>query len=92
MVKITKKGKKAWVTFTAPTTECDSVAIKGSWNKWEPETMKKKKSGEFYITKVLPVGESFEFGYLVDESDWLADHELPLAETPFGSKNSVLEL
>ena len=92
MVKITKKGKKAWVTFTAPTTECETVSIKGSWNKWEPETMKKKKSGEFYITKVLPVGESYEFGYLVDESDWHADHELPLTETPFGSKNSVLEL
>ena len=92
MVKITKKGKKAWVTFTAPTTECETVAIKGSWNDWKPETMKQKKSGEFYITKVLPVDETYEFGYLVDESDWITDHDLPKTESPFGSKNSVLEL
>jgi 1,4-alpha-glucan branching enzyme len=92
MVKITKKGKKAWVTFTAPVTECDAVAIKGSWNDWQPETMKRKKSGEFYITKVLPTGETYEFGYLVDESDWIHDPETMLTDTPFGSKNSVLEL
>ena len=92
MIKITKKGKKAWVTFTAPVTGCETVAIKGSWNDWTPETMKKKKSGEFYITKVLPVGETFEFGYLVDDSDWIHDPETALTETPFGSKNSVLEL
>jgi hypothetical protein len=54
--------------------------------------MKRKKSGEYYLTKVLPAGERYEFGYLVDESDWCVDHELPLVPTPFGSKNSVLEL
>ncbi len=92
MVKITKKGKKAWVTFTAPVEDCQTVAIKGSWNDWTPEMMKRKKSGEFYITKVLPTGQSYEFGYLVDESDWMADHTLPMTDTPFGSKNSVLKL
>ena len=92
MVKITKKGKKAWVTFTAPVTECDSVAIKGEWNGWEAEPMKRKKNGEFYITKVLPTGQSYEFGYLVNESDWIHDPETEEVETPFGSKNSVLKL
>ncbi|WP_457595918.1 isoamylase early set domain-containing protein [Hydrogenimonas sp.] len=92
MIKVTKKGKKAWVTFTAPVTEAESVSLKGSWNGWEPETMKRKKSGEFYLTKILKTSERYEFGYLVDESDWLHDPETPLADTPFGSKNSVLEL
>ncbi len=92
MLKITKRGKKAWVTFTAPVTECETVAIKGSWNDWKAEPMKRKKSGEFFITKVLPTGESYEFGYLVDESDWVHDPETPLVDTPFGSKNSVLDL
>ena len=94
MVKITKKGKKAWVTFTAPDTVADaeSVMIKGSWNNWKPERMKRKKNGQFYITKVLPLNKEYEFGYEVDESAWVIDNDLPTIETPFGSFNSVLKL
>ena len=94
MVKITKKGSKAWVTFTAPPTvsHADEVKIKGSWNDWTPEPMKRKKSGEFYITKVLKTGETYEFGFVVDETAWVIDNDLPTVETPFGSENSVLHL
>ena len=94
MLKITKKGKKAWVTFTAPHTVAgaESVMIKGSWNDWRPEPLKRKKNGEFYITKVLPTGNTYEFGYLVDDSAWVIDNDLPTVETPFGSENSVLNL
>jgi len=92
MVKITKRGKKAWVTFTTPFKECKKVEIKGSWNGWKPEMMKKKKSGEYYITKVLPLNSSFEFGYWVDEKRWKADEETPKVYSPFGSENSILKL
>ena len=47
MIKITKKGNKAWVTFTLPSTEGENVEISGEWNNWENEAMKVKKSGEF---------------------------------------------
>ena len=92
MVKITRRGKKAWVTFTAPVGEGETLWLKGSWNGWEAEPMKRKKSGEFYLTKVLPTGQSYEFGYLTEIGDWIVDHDLPLADTPFGSKNSILAL
>jgi len=92
MIKVTKKAKKTWVTFTTPAIACESIEIKGSWNEWEAEPMKRKKSGEFYITKVLSNGESYEFGYLCDGRKWMTEKTLPTVGTPFGSENSVLEL
>ena len=92
MVKITKKGNKAWVTFTTPILECEKVEIKGSWNDWKNEEMKRKKSGEFYIRKYLPTNETYEFGYLVNGSKWIWDESLPTIENPYGSKNSILKI
>ncbi len=91
MLKITKRGTKAWVTFTAPAAECGSVHLKGSWNDWRPEPMKRKKNGEFYLMKILPTDRSYEFGYVVDGT-WTVEENLPKVPTPFGSENSLLEL
>jgi 1,4-alpha-glucan branching enzyme len=92
MIKITKKGKKAWVTFTLPSTVGESVELSGEWNEWKNEAMKVKKSGEFYITKVLKTDENYEFGYLVNGNEWHCDEELGCIATPFNSNNSLLEL
>jgi len=92
MIKITKKGKKAWVTFTLPSTVGESVELSGEWNDWENEAMKVKKSGEFYITKVLKIDANYEFGYLVNADEWQCDDVLGCVSTPFNSHNSLLEL
>jgi 1,4-alpha-glucan branching enzyme len=92
MIKITKKGKKAWVTFTLPSTVGENVELSGEWNDWKNEAMKVKKSGEFYITKVLKTDENYEFGYLVNADEWQCDDELGCISTPFNSNNSLLEL
>ncbi len=90
MVRITRRGKRAWVTFTLGGDGFESARIKGEWNGWQDEAMKRKRDGDFYIVKVLPVGERFEFGYLVDEGRWMNDEALPTTGSPFGSTNSVL--
>lgn len=92
MIKITKKGKRAWVTFTLPSTEGESVEISGEWNDWEHEPMKVKKSGEFYITKVIKTDANYQFGYRVNGQEWRCDDELGCVESPFHSNNSLLEL
>ncbi len=92
MIKITKKGNKAWVTFTLPSTEGESVEICGEWNDWENEPMKVKKSGEFYITKVLKTDENYQFGYYVNGTEWKCDDELGRVTSPYDSHNSLLEL
>jgi len=92
MVKVTKKGNKAWVTFSLPAGTGEKVEICGEWNEWKHEPMKVKKSGEFYITKVLKCGEDYQFGYRVNGQAWECDDELGCVSSPFGSNNSLLEL
>lgn len=89
MVKVTKKGNKAWVTFTAPVE--GEVTLVGEWNDWEPEEMKVKKNGECYLTKVLKTDASYQFGYKVAD-DWIVDDETESIANPFGSQNSLLNL
>ncbi|RLA73198.1 MAG: hypothetical protein DRG24_00890 [Epsilonproteobacteria bacterium] len=92
MIKITKKVNKAWVTFTLASDAGSTVSICGEWNDWEKEPMKIKKSGEFYITKVIKPDRSYAFGYLVNDGEWLTENELPKIPSPFNSNNSLLEL
>jgi 1,4-alpha-glucan branching enzyme len=92
-MKVTKKGNKAWVTFDfKPEDTVEGVTLVGEWNDWTPETMKVKKDGSFYITKVLPTGQSYQFGYRTDGDRWCTDGELPCVPSPFGSENALLEL
>ena len=91
MLKITKKKGKAWVTFIAPVEEVDSVELMGDWNDWAPEAMKQKKSGEFYLTKILNVGGEYQFGYH-SNGEWMHDETLDKIESPYGSYNSLLAL
>jgi hypothetical protein len=93
MLKIKKNGQKVWVTFTfVPNEMVDSVIILGEWNNWTEEPMKLKKSGEYYITKVLSAGNNFQFGYKVNGTQWVNDDESPTVTSPFGSHNSLLEI
>ena len=92
MTKVTKKGNKAWVTFTIVPKDGDTIEICGEWNDWKHEPMKLKKSGEFYITKVLSTDAEYQFGYRVNNNEWHCDDELPLVDSPFGSSNSILKI
>jgi len=91
MLKITKKGNKAWVTFTFVPESKSEVFLCGEWSEWKDEKMKVKKNGECYLTKVLKCDESYEFGYKLDDT-WNCDSEVESVESPFGSKNSFLKL
>lgn len=93
MIKVTKKDNKAWVTFTFPNNDdAKSVHVVGEWSEWANEPMKRKKNGDYSITKVFNTGERFEFGYKINGESWLHDHTLPSVPTPFNSHNSLLEL
>jgi len=90
MIKIKKQKNKAWVSFYF-TGVADDVYIKGSWNNWEKEKMKKKKDGSFYIRKSLPLNNTYEFGYLAD-GKWFTDESLEKTKSPFGTENSILKI
>jgi len=91
MLKITKKGDKAWVTFSVMPNSDEKVTLCGEWNDWDAEDMKVKKSGENYITKVLPCDAQYQFGYKINDT-WTCDSDADAVDSPFGSKNSLLKL
>jgi len=88
MLRIKKSKNRVWVTFIVE--EGNEVYIKGSWNHWRKEPLKRRKNGTFSITKILKPGR-YEFGYEID-GEWKTEHSLPSVATPFHSKNSLLEV
>ena len=92
MVKVTTKGKKSWVTFSVEPDGIENINICGEWNDWNDEPMKLKKSGEYYITKILPVDNQYQFGYRINEDEWHCDSDLESVASPFGSHNALLKI
>ncbi len=91
MIKITKKGNKAWVTFTILPKEGESVVLCGEWSEWKDEVMKVKKSGAYYLTKVLKTDCEYQFGYRINGA-WLCDETTECVVSPYASENSLLKL
>ena len=71
-------------------SDAKEVMLKGSWDGWKGEKMKKNKKGVFTKRKKLNPG-IYEFGYLID-GKWMADESCNTTPSPFGSENSILEV
>lgn len=93
MIKVTKKGNKAWVTFTfQPENSVKSASLVGEWNGWQYEDMKQKKNGEFYMTKVLSDSSEYEFRYVINQDEWVNEPQIATIGNPYGSNNSLLQI
>lgn len=87
------------VTFELPVesvNNAEEVAVVGAFNNWDAAAtpLKKQKNGMFKTTLELPIGQSFEFRYLVDGAIWLND-ETADAFVPSGvsaDENGVIAL
>ena len=87
------------VTFKIPEEMANAATqahVVGEFNNWSTSAtpMKRSKNGAFSATVDLEKGRSYQFRYLIDQSQWEndpdADDYLP---TPFGdSHNSVINL
>ncbi len=93
MIKIKKSDTKAWITFVYPHREdLRTVKIVGSWNKWKGDNLKKRKNGDFSTTKILPLGQIYEFRYFVNDKNWENDEDAMEIANSFGSVNSAIKL
>jgi len=93
MLKVKINKNKAWVTFTyTPKNDEKKVELVGSWNDWQKESMKRKKNGDFYLTKILPVGVIYEFRYFIDDKEWANDEDAIEVHNSFGGTNSAIDL
>jgi 1,4-alpha-glucan branching enzyme len=87
-------GKKVKVTFELPANGAESVSVVGDFNGWDKEAtpLKKRKKDNTWAGSIsLPIGQTYQFRYWVDnvrwENDWAADDYVP---NGFGTDNSVL--
>ena len=90
--KFFKTKDEAEIVFDFSRDDVESVSLFAEFNDWQPIEMKFSKKFNSFRTKVrLPKGESFQFRYLLNDSEWendyKADNYLP---NNFGSENSVL--
>ena len=79
------------VTFTVDFAEnANQVEVAGDFNDWNPQPLKKLKSGQHKATFELEPGQSYQYRYRIDgawQNDWQADDYIP---NGFGQDNSVV--
>ena len=51
------------------------VAVVGEFNQWDvtANVLKKQKDGHYKVSVELPVGQEFQFRYILDGTTWLND-------------------
>lgn len=56
-------------------SKADTVSLVGNFNNWNESStqLTKLKSGAFKLVVELPVGQDYEFRYLVDGNTWMND-------------------
>ena len=94
-----KDGLKCNVTFRIPgdiAGNARQACVVGEFNGWDSTAapMKKFKNGSFSLTMSLPVGNVYQFRYILDDDGWISETEADgLVYCPFGQcDNSVLNL
>ncbi|MFP4354088.1 MAG: isoamylase early set domain-containing protein [Phycisphaerae bacterium] len=89
---ISKGPKKGTIRFSlTPQIGVRTVQVAGDFNDWNPQPMRKQKSGQYVA--ICPVnGTGSEYKFLVD-GDWAVDPDNNCwARNPFGTVNSVVQL
>lgn len=92
-----KSKNKCKVTFQLPkkaTNGGKEVKVVGDFNKWSWKTglVMKVQKNNYVVSKEFPIGQSYQYRYLIDDQDWENDWDADdYAATPFGVDNSVLD-
>ncbi|NIU01070.1 MAG: hypothetical protein GWN01_09140 [Nitrosopumilaceae archaeon] len=91
MVTLNPKTKR--ISFKISIPEANTVKLVGDFNNWDDSShpMKKNKNGTWQIKLKLQEGE-YQFLYLVDDSSWKTDDEMPTVKNEFGSENSIVKV
>lgn len=78
--------------FIAP--KASSVAVAGSFNRWDPRKnllSGPNRSGKWSVTLELPAGR-YEYLFVVNGDTWLPDPGAPWVDDGLGGRNSFVEV
>ena len=83
------------VVFELPSCVwADRIVVSGTFNNWDERavTMHQDRDGVWRARLELPIGQRYEFRYLID-GRWQTDyHADGFTENGFGSHNSIVDL
>jgi len=87
---ISQVNKKGTVRFVySPDGPVKQVCLAGSFNNWQPASMKKQKNGVYALELKMPKGQH-EYKFVVD-GDWQSDPEnADTVQNALGTVNSVV--
>ncbi len=94
-----KNGSKCNVTFRIPREVAGNArqaSVVGEFNGWDSTagSMKKFKNGSFSLTMSLPVGNIYQFRYILEDNIWISEENADgYQHCSFGNcENSVLKI
>lgn len=93
---VLKSGSKCKVTFRLTSEEvggADKVNLLGCFTNWRTEAieMKKLKNGDFTVEVSLPVDNTYEFRYVLDDNRWYNDTDADgYLQSDYNSDNCLL--
>jgi len=78
------------IEFTLDMPQAKTVAVAGTFNRWQPMPMRKSSSnGKWRASVILPPGK-YEYRFIVDE-EWVDDPQAKESVVnPFGGRNAIL--
>jgi len=85
--QVTKKGTIRFVY--SPDAPVKTVCLAGSFNKWQPASMKKQKNGVYTLEVKMTKGKH-EYKFIVDDVWQLDPANTDTVQNTLGTNNSVL--
>jgi 1,4-alpha-glucan branching enzyme len=87
-----KTKEECEVTFELAADDAKHAELVCEVNGWQPIQMKRARKGPFRAKLRFPKEASFEFRYLVDDSNWINDEAADAYRANgLGGRNGVLE-
>ena len=78
------------ITFTYENEKATKVALVGSFNNWNKDAdMMTREGNTWKCTKALEPG-TYEYQYVVDDTDWVVDSKTETTKNKYEGLNSVI--
>jgi 1,4-alpha-glucan branching enzyme len=78
------------VTFEYENEKATKVALVGNFNNWNKDSdVMTKENNTWKITKELEAG-TYEYQYVVDDTDWVVDPKTETTKNKYEGLNSVI--
>ena len=80
------------VSFSIIAPDARTVSVTGSFNRWDANSHPLSgpdRLGQWTVTVLLPPGR-YEYLFIINDVEWIADPEAPSVDNGLGGRNSIV--